>query len=366
MKIVKSLAIFMLGAVAGIGVVVTGYGLHYHIDFSQKAQHLKSHIAIALDRAIGSKVRAAKQEHSTVPVNYFPAGAIWTQDISHAPVDPQSSTIITWLADAGGWGNNNRMRVDFSLRVLQADATTPNVRFKGPGPDAVDSDQLSTIPLPAGGGIEGQPGYQCPNGDCHLIVVDRGHGKLYEAYQANYVENVLTAGFIAVWDLNRVYPPSGRGDQCTSADAAGFPIAPLLFNADELSAGSINHAIRFILPNPRMRAHVFVHPATHAGAPRGPVTAPPMGVRFRLKASYNLSQLTPAAQVVARAMQKYGMFLSDGGNIALTAQNDADTRTKYTDIDFTTRDLEDLKVTDFEVVDFGNPIRLTNDCVRNR
>jgi serine/threonine-protein kinase len=127
--------------------------------------------------------------------------------------------------------------------------------------------------------------------------------------------------------------------------------------------GHIDHAIRFILPNPRIRAHVYVHPATHAGAPRGPVTAPPMGARFRLKASYDLSQLTPAAQVVARAMQKYGMFLSDGGNIALTAQNDADTKSKYTDMDFTTRDLADLKVTDFEVLDLGTPIRLTDECV---
>ena len=169
-----------------------------------------------------------------------------------------------------------------------------------------------------------------------------------------------------MWDLNRVYSPSGRGDQCTSADAAGFPIAPLLFNADELAAGSINHAIRFILPNPRIRAKVFVHPATHAGAPRGPVTAPPMGAHFRLKASYDLSQLTPAAQVVARAMQKYGMFLSDGGNIALTAQSDADTQTKYADLDFGSHDLQALKVTDFEVVDGGAAIRLTDDCVRNR
>jgi serine/threonine-protein kinase len=260
------------------------------------------------------------------------------------------------------------MQVDFGIRVLQADAASPQVPFrKGTGFYTGDSDMVSTFPLPAGGGIEARTGYQCEidQDDCHLIVVDRGRGKLYEAYQANYIENVLTANFVAVWDLNRVYPPSGRGDQCTSADAAGFPIAPLLFNADELATGSINHAIRFLLPNPRIRAHVFVHPATHAGAPRGPVSAPPMGVRFRLKASYDLSQLTPAAQVVARAMQKYGMFLSDGGNIALTAQNDADTKAKYADMDFGPRDLADLKVTDFEVVDLGTPIRLTDDCVRN-
>lgn len=201
--------------------------------------------------------------------------------------------------------------------------------------------------------------------DCHLIVADRSGGKLYEAYQASYSDGVLTSTGLVVWDLNRIYPLTGRGDQCSSADAAGFPIAPLLFNADELASGSINHAIRFILPNPRMRAKVYVHPATHAGAPRGPDSAPPMGAHFRLKASYDLSQLTPAAQVVARAMQKYGMFLSDGGNIALTAQSDADTTTKYADLDFGPHDLRSLKVTDFEVVDGGTPIRLTDDCVRN-
>ncbi len=216
--------------------------------------------------------------------------------------------------------------------------------------------------------MEGSGDYQCnvDNSDCHLIVVDRSQAKLYEAYQANYDQNVLTATFMAVWDLNRVYPPSGRGDQCTSADAAGFPIAPLLFNADELATGSINHAIRFILPNPRIRAHVFVHPATHAGSPRGPDTAPPMGARFRLKASFDMSKLTPAAQVVARAMQKYGMFLSDGGGIALTAQSDRDTNAKYADVDFDTHSLWPLKVTDFEVLDLGTPIRLTDDCVRNK
>ncbi len=200
--------------------------------------------------------------------------------------------------------------------------------------------------------MEGQSGYSCPvrEQDCHYIVVDRDHSKLYEAYQASYDGHALTATFLAIWDLNRVYPPSGRGDQCTSADAAGFPIAPLLFNADELARGHIDHAIRFILPNNRIRAGVFVHPATHAGGPEGPDTAPPYGVHLRLKSSYDVSHLKPAARVVAVAMQKYGMFLADGGSIALTAQNDQDTTTKYSDVGFDPGDLSSLKVTDFEVV----------------
>lgn len=316
-------------------------------------------------RSRNSRVRAAK---AVPPAPYFPAGSVWTQDVSKAPVDPQSSAIIGWLAGAGGWGNG-RMQIDFTIRVLQADANTPTVPFK-PGDQFYepDSDRVKAIPLPPDGGIEGEDGYNCniDETDCHLIVADRAQNKLYELYQADMRKNAMTATFIGVWDLSRIYPPSGRGEQCTSADAAGFPIAPLLFNADELASGSINHAIRFILPNPRIRAGVYVHPATHAGAPRGPANAPPYGAHLRLKASFDVSQLSPSAQVVARALQKYGMYLADGGNIALTAQSDQDTQTKYADLGFGPHDLRALKVTDFEVLDLGKPIRITNDCVRNK
>ena len=78
------------------------------------------------------------------------------------------------------------------------------------------------------------------------------------------------SGFTAygafVWDLNKQYTDVLRGDQCTSADAAGLPIAALLPTADEVAAGSVPHAIRFILPNARMKRQVYVRPATHADA----------------------------------------------------------------------------------------------------
>lgn len=326
----------------GIVVMVTGFALVTHI------------------------VNAARTEHVAAPVPLFPPGAIWNQDISHAPVDPQSSTMINWLDSAGGWGYG-RMQIDFSMRVLHANASTPNVRFrKGDGFIGADSDNVTEVPLPVGGGLEGQSGYQCTGGgDCHLLVVDRAHGKLYETWASNVTDNVLSAAFISVWDLNRVYPPSGRGEQCTSADAAGLPIAPLVFNADEIASGSINHAIRFILPGQRIRAHVYVHPATHASNPSGPSNAPPFGAHFRLKASFDVSQLSPEAQVVARAMQKYGMFLSDVGNIALTAQSDQDTTAKYANIDFDSHALKALKVTDFEIVDMGTPIHSNDECKLN-
>lgn len=335
----------LLFSILGIGVVVAGLALHIRI----------------------ARANTQKTAQNAATAPYFPQGAPWTQDISNAPVDPTSGQIIRFLASAGGWGDG-RMQTDFSIRVVQASPTSPFVPFhQGPGFFASDSDIVSIVPLPAGGGLEGQQGYQCPidQGDCHYIVADRHQAKLYEAWEANYADGALSAQFLAVWDLNRLYPPSGRGEQCTSADAAGLPIAPLLFNADEIAAGSINHALRFVLPNPRIRAGSYVHPATHAGAPRGPVDAPPMGARFRLKSTFDISQLTPAAQVVAASMQRYGMFLADGGDIALTAQSDQDTTAKYAVLGFGARDLQSIKVTDFEVLDLGPLIRSSHDCVRN-
>jgi serine/threonine-protein kinase len=166
--------------------------------------------------------------------------------------------------------------------------------------------------------------------------------------------------------MTRVYPPSGRGEQCTSADAAGYPIAPLLFTADEVAAGSIDHAIRFILPNARIRSGVYVHPATH-GTPStsGPAEAPPYGTRLRLRADYPLDRLPNAgARVVARAMQRYGILLSDGGNIALTARSDRFTTAKWSGL-LGSRDLDALRPADFAMIEAGERIPLTLDCVRN-
>ena len=111
MNMIKALVTFTLGFLLGIGVAVIGYGVHKHIDLASKARHLKDRAFVKLDRVFGGRARAARLEHIVPPAPYFPAGAIWTQDISHAPLDPPvSSTIIAWLCtDAGGWGNNDKM-----------------------------------------------------------------------------------------------------------------------------------------------------------------------------------------------------------------------------------------------------------------
>jgi hypothetical protein len=91
-------------------------------------------------------VRAARVEHAVAPAPYFPPGSPWTQDISLAPFDPQSSAIINWLASTGGWGHGNRMQVDFSMRALTADASTPRVRIRKE-PNWISAINV-VIPLP--------------------------------------------------------------------------------------------------------------------------------------------------------------------------------------------------------------------------
>ena len=295
---------------------------------------------------------------------YFPAAATWYQDVSRAPLDAESGAVIAYL-DRVGWGLG-RLQVDFSIEVLEAPAGTA-LRPFAPTDDHFSPDcDLDPVPLPPGGALEGEDGYECrSDGDCHLIVADRSRMRLFEMWRADIRGSDFRGGCLAVWDLTRVYPPSGRGEQCTSADAAGYPIAPLLFSADEVAAGAIRHAIRFVLPNSRIRRGVYVHPATH-GTPStsGPADAPPYGTRLRLRADYPVDSLPAGARVVARAMQTYGMLLADGGNVALTAQSDRFTTAKWASL-MGPRDLAALRPADFEMVDAGARIPLTLDCVRN-
>jgi hypothetical protein len=298
----------------------------------------------------------------------FEAPNVWSQPVDGVALHPQSQTMIDRLVADGGFGLG-RVQIDFSISVLEADGSTPLADLvQAPGYYLPDCDAPAKVPLPPGGAVEGESGYACAGGgDCHLLVIDRRQKRLYEAYAASETSATrISALCVVVWDLARTYPTDLRGDQCTSADAAGLPIAPLLFSADEVAAGSVDHAIRFILPNARIRAGVFVHPATHAGAPSGAADAIPYGGRLRLKAGFDLRRLpTEGARVVARAMQRYGMILADGGSVALTARDDRFTTRKWSEVGIDARSLDAIGPSDFEVVGSAAPRPLTYDCVRN-
>jgi hypothetical protein len=328
----------------------------------------------------------------------FPSGAVWHQSIVNAPLHANSSAMINQLNALGGWGNSNRMQIDFSFHVRHLANGENPPRY--PVIEHADYDDYyspdceplgTTMPIPADAAFEGETGLTCDNenGDCHLLVVDGS--TLYEAYSANFNGAQLDALCLAKWDLNVVYPGEGRGEHCTSADAAGFPIAPLLVNADEVNTAigiadsDLGHAIRFILPNARMASFpdgpdnntnpdpLYVRPASHAGGPSGPEASVPYGVRMRLRGDFNMAGYNAAAQVVLRTMQRYGIVLADGGNIALTFESDRHTTTQWTTLGITPQifwngtdgNRTPVRVTDFAVIDTGARIAETYDCVRS-
>jgi hypothetical protein len=229
------------------------------------------------------------------------------------------------------------------------------------------------MPVPTNGNIEGSTNFVCDTsyktngqGDCHFLVVETTQQKLYELYNSTQTGGAFTALGAFVWDLTKAYPDNERGEQCTSADAAGFPIAGLLPTADEVASGAVRHAMRFILPNARMKKAVYVHPASHAGSPGSTnASAPPYGVRLRLIASFDETPFDAGEKVILHAMKTYGMLLSDGGTIPLTFADDRTTTAKWAGQGITAQSFAAITPNDFEVVDLGADVAVTNNCVRN-
>ena len=284
----------------------------------------------------------------------FPASSTIYQDVSGAAVDAESTAIMGAL-DASGWGSG--LGIDVSFTILTADASVARRSFTSSG-DEPDCD-TAPIPVPPGGNIEGNPDYHCADGgDCHLLVYQGT--RLYELYQADVPNGSATGGSFTgscevVWDLMHDYwqpmaPPTfGRGDHCNGADAADLPMAALILTSSDVTSGQITHALRFTMPNGLIQKSVYVHPATHIGGPTGVgPTFLPYGARLRLRGDYDLSTLpSDQARTVARALQKYGMFLADGGSLFVSATVDVENV-------IATSSLRSIKATDFQMVDGGS------------
>ena len=141
----------------------------------------------------------------------------------------------------------------------------------------------------------------------HLLVVDTGHCKLFELFDASY-NGTWNAGAGAIFDLNsNALRPAGW----TSADAAGLPILPGLARYDEVATGVIPHALRFTV---RATNGQYIWPGRHLTSSPYNAAAPPIGQRFRLKASFDVSTFTPQVRVILTALKTYGMFVADNGS----------------------------------------------------
>jgi len=241
----------------------------------------------------------------------FSSASLWNQDISGAAVDPNSSAIINFIGSSVGMhadfgsGQYQGSNIGIPYSVVSGTQAPVSITFTAYGSEG----DPGPMPLPGNAPIEGDP--NPGNGDRHVLVLDNSNCFLYELFGAAPNGNgSWNAASAAVWDLLSD-GNTQRPWTWTSADAAGLPIFPGLVRYDEVAAGQIPHAIRVTLQDSRAAA---VLPASHWAANSTSANAPPMGMRMRLKANYDISGFSPQVQVILSAMKKYGLIMADNGS----------------------------------------------------
>ncbi len=231
----------------------------------------------------------------------FPANNIWNARVDSLPIHPQSDP---WINNIGrtesfhmdfGSGEYDGGSIGIPYNVISgSSATKYTLDF-----DYSDESDAGPYPIPNNPNIE-------YSSDHHILIVDTDTCTLYEIYDASLDNGQWSGGSGAIWDLNS---NALRPADWTSADAAGLPILPGLVRYDEIVAGEIKHALRFTVED----TAGYIWPARHltSDAQDG---VPPMGARFRLKASYDISGFSPEMQILLHAMKTYGIILADNGS----------------------------------------------------
>lgn len=241
----------------------------------------------------------------------YPADNIWNAPVDQLPLNPKSAVYINSIGanghlhpdfGSGVWPPGSNAPIGIPYITVPGSQTPIDINFTLYG----DESDPGPYPIPLDAPIEGGPD---STGDRHVLAMENTNCILYELYYATpNGSGGWDAGCGALYDL-KVNGPL-RTDGFTSADAAGLPILPGLIRYDEVTAGAINHAIRFTASNTQNK-HVW--PARHdAGDPNSKY--PPMGARLRLKADYDISGFSPAVQVILQALKTYGMILADNGS----------------------------------------------------
>lgn len=264
-------------------------------------------LAIPLSAVAGPDVKTGPNA-DLGGVLLLPPDDEWNRDVSKDPVDPRSDAIIASI------GRDKGLHEDFGVvwqgqpggipyHVVGRDQPGVPVRF-GEGKDESDA---GPYPIPRDVWIEGGP---ASKGDRHVLVLDKDNWRLYELFSA-YPEadgRSWRAYSGAIFDLRS---PKPRPPGWTSADAAGLPILPGLARYDEIGGvKKLAHALRFTVTKSR---RAYVHPASHFASRHTDENLPPMGMRVRLKADYDLSRFTGTARVILEGLKTHGMILADNG-----------------------------------------------------
>ena len=233
----------------------------------------------------------------------FPANNIWNRRIDTLPIHPRSAAWINSIGRYTGlhmdFGSGTWAGGPIGIPFNIAPSTLTGVYMGKSQFQYWSESNLGYYPISASPKIE-------YGSDHHILMVKQGTCKLYELYAARKVSGIWHAGSGAVWSLTS---NALRPDTWTSADAAGLPILPGLVRYDEIASGHINHAIRFTVNS--TAGHIW--PARHQTSGAN-VNIPPMGARFRLKASFNINPYPAQMRVLLLAMKQYGIILADNGS----------------------------------------------------
>lgn len=285
--------------------------------------------------------RLPTEQKPVVNLQVFPQDNPWNTDISNEDPDPNSDNLIASI------GNGVHLHPDFGTVWDNAPIGIPfnvvgSIHALVPVTFQYNSESdAGPYPIPSDALIES-------GSDRHILVIDTVGLILYELYNAVHNKNGWNAGSGAIFDLtsNELRP-----DYWTSADAAGLPVFPGLVRYEEVvEKGEINHALRFTVSNTR---NAFIHPATHAASNSSDASYPPMGMRVRLKAGFDISGFSPHVQVILTALQKYGMFVADNGsNWYISGSPDS----RWNDDEL--GELKSIAGSNFEVVKMGNVITM--------
>lgn len=281
----------------------------------------------------------------------FPPDNAWNQDISKAPVHPNSKAIIAGIGADKPLGFN----LDMGFILVPPDQKRVEVKLldypteSEPGPYPVpDNAPIENWPLTRNEDVKSlpKPGQTLEDiqrngtGDRHIIVVDPVNGFVTEFWQAKKTDAGWQASNAAVFNLKT---GALRPERWTSGDAAGLPIFPAVVRFDECERGMVEHAMRFTV---RRSRRGYVLPATHWASPHKDPNYPRMGERFRLRQDFDVSGFPPHAQAVLKGLKKYGMFVADNGSEWLMSIA-PDRRLQGLE------SLTKVKGSDFEVVETG-------------
>jgi hypothetical protein len=260
-------------------------------------------LALALSGASAQALRVPAAPKCPI----FPANNAWNQRVDKLPAAADSDAIVRSI------GVDDHMHADFGsglwdggpigIPITVVGNKTPRSRVSFEY--ASESDK-GPYPIPRGVKIEGGAN---ADGDRHALLLDKDRCKLYELF-ALYpkARGGWRAGSGAIFDLrsNRLRPAGW-----TSADAAGLAILPGLARYDEVKRGRIDHALRFTVSRTR---RAYVYPARHFASDLTDPSLPPMGLRLRLKASFDTRPFPRQARIVLEALKRYGMIVADNGS----------------------------------------------------